>query len=94
MQANQRYTLLFVHLGPCCVTYLTSFVSQQDMVVLFAVERDAPVGGVTTTFTLISSRTEDTGPGNNQATITLTVDRRADLQISLYVGSLPLCIPI
>ena len=60
----------------------------QDISVLFEVQPDAPVGNVTTTFTLMSNTTTDTGAGNNEARITLTVDRRADLKILLYVGIL------
>ena len=60
-------------------------IPQQDISVLFEVQPDTPVGDVTTTFTLMSNTTTDTGAGNNEARITLTVDHRADPKISLYV---------
>ena len=52
---------------------------------LLEVQPGTPVGNVTTTFTLMSNTTTDTGAGNNEDRITLTVDRRADPKISLYV---------
>ena len=59
-------------------------VPQQDISMLLEVQPDAPVGDMTTTFTLMSNTTIDTGAGNNEARIILTVNHRADLKISLY----------
>ena len=68
----------------------TCFSMLQDIGVLLEVGSDAPVGTVTTTFTLSSTATTDTGTTNNNgAIVSIVVDRRADLKISVYASYLP-----
>ena len=62
-------------------------ISQQNIAVLFEVVRGPTVGNLTTFFTLFSNTTTDTRAGNNEGSISLTVDRRADLKTTLYVLS-------
>ena len=59
----------------CCVV--------QEIGVVLEVASDPPVGPLTTTFTLQSSATIDTGSDNNEAVVELEVDRRADLKVSV-----------
>jgi integrin alpha 8 len=75
--------------------------SSKDVRVLFEVESDPTVGPLATTFTLTSNSTVDNITGNNEDTIDLTVDRRADLKISvifsqdqILYGSMPVKEPL
>jgi hypothetical protein len=76
-------------------------IYQQDVGVLFEVESGPTVGPLATTFTLSSNSTVDTRSGNNEDTIDLIVDRRADLKISVIFpqdqvmyGSMPVREPL
>ena len=74
-------------ISPRCMYVLqrSIIVPQQNISALLEVQPETPVGDMTTTFTLMSNTTTDTRAGNNEARIILTVDRRADPKISLYV---------
>ena len=82
------YTHTFHALLLSRIHQLAGPYSQQEVGVLLEVRSEPVLGALTTTFTLSSEpdNTRDTDNGNNEAMISLTVDRRADLKVSLYVS--------
>lgn len=57
----------------------------QELNVTLSVKTDLVVGGVETTFRLTSEQTQDDNPDNDMQTVSLIVERRADLTVSVYV---------
>ena len=86
VQTSQAYTCTYIHMHTFAHTYAhiyLCFIFRQTLLVTLSVQSEPMVGEVETTFNLTSDQIEEDNKANNYASAVLTVERRADLQVTV-----------
>lgn len=77
------YICIHVHIQCTYAHIYLCFIFCQTLLVTLSVQSEPMVGDVETTFNLTSDEIEEDNKANNYASAVLTVERRADLQVTV-----------
>ena len=83
LSVNQSRVSLFDCLRIKSTSFVTVSCPTQSIDVILSLNPNLPLGTVELTFELTSSTTTDTNGTNNKVSVPITIERRADLQVSV-----------